>query len=269
MGMRIVYGNLPLLTAREERELIIRAQADDRQALDRLIQTNIRLVYSIARSVSRLQISKGLELDDLVIEGVIGLMRAIEMYKVDRGTKLSTYATLWISRTIRRAIEQQAQLIRLPAKSFEIRMALLRRLASFSETNFRQPDEAELETIYEELASQYRASKCLLVTLAEQKVTQSLDQPVTLQGALLAERLTDHSASPYDMIIAEEERSWLTAAVDKLKPRYRSVIILYYGLDGEKRTLREVARELGIPAEAVRQRVVRALLTLRENIGLG
>lgn len=250
----------PLLTAGEEQLLIRQAQEGDPRARQRMMEANVRLVISIARRYT----CTGLAFEDLVQEGVIGLLQAIDKFDVVRGTRFSTYATYWIRQTIARAIEKQDRLIRLPISGGDSTRRLERAQIALLEQLGRPPTP-------EELAQETGLSVRMVQTLA--KVSHppaSLDAFVgdeadTTLGELLAD------ASVQDMeacAIGELDRTLLLAKVRALEPKERWVIEQRFGLlDGRPRTLREVAEQLTMSREGVRHVQVRGLKRLRTLIG--
>jgi RNA polymerase primary sigma factor len=238
-------GDGRLLTAAEERELARRKDLGDEAAKRRLIESNLRLVMSIARNY----VNSGVPLLDLIQEGNLGLIRAVEKFDGSRGFKLSTYATWWIRQAITRAIADQGRTIRLPVHVVDqvrrvtrARRVLLQRLG-------RDP-------LPEELAVEagFPAKRVTeLLELVEDPV--SLETPVGEGDSMYGDLLEDTNSDLPEVVTAERLREVeITEALEKLAPRMRRVIELRYGLAGEKpRSLEEVGSLLGVTRERVRQ----------------
>jgi RNA polymerase primary sigma factor len=238
-------GDGRLLTAAEERELARRKDLGDEQAKRRLIESNLRLVMSIARNY----VNSGVPLLDLIQEGNLGLIRAVEKFDGSRGFKLSTYATWWIRQAITRAIADQGRTIRLPVHVVDqvrrvtrARRVLLQRLG-------RDPlrDEIAAEAGF----PAKRVSE--LLELVEDPV--SLETPVGEGDSMYGDLIEDTNSDLPEVVTAERLREVeLSEALAKLTPRMRRVIELRYGLAGEKpRSLEEVGGILGVTRERVRQ----------------
>jgi RNA polymerase primary sigma factor len=244
-------GGGPLLTRLEERELARRKDAGDEEAKKKLIESNLRLVMSITRNYTK----AGVPLLDLIQEGNLGLIRAVEKFDYKMGYKLSTYATWWIRQSVTRALADQGRTIRLPVHVAEQVRRLLRTRRQLAQKFNREPSQAELakETGLEEKRVQD------LLDLVETPV--SLETPVgdgeSLYGDLIA-------SGPDEMTSQRSRSSELAQALSHLNPRMRRVLALRFGLDGEvPQTLEEVGSGLGITRERVRQLESRALRELR------
>jgi RNA polymerase primary sigma factor len=244
-------GDGRLLTPAEERELARRKDEGDEDAKRRLIECNLRLVMSITRNY----VNSGVPLLDLIQEGNLGLIRAVEKFDYTMGFKLSTYATWWIRQAVTRAIADQGRTIRLPVHVVEQvrRMTRARRVLTQKLNRDPLPEEIAAESGLE--LKRVRE----LLDLVEDPV--SLETPVGDGDSLYADMLEDPNAAQPDEELAELVRgSELAAALDQLSDRMRHVIELRFGLTGEKpKTLEEVGAELGVTRERVRQLESRAL----------
>ena len=246
-----------LLTAAEELELARRKDAGDEDAKRRLIEGNLRLVMSITRNYTR----AGVPLLDLIQEGNLGLIRAVEKFDWTMGYKLSTYATWWIRQSIQKALVEQGRSIRLPHHASE----RLRHLKKVRRTLIQRLDR---EPTYEEIAQESGvpvAKTRDLLQIAEE--TLSLESPTGEGEALVGDVVESLVRERPDAAVAELARgAELRTAVADLDPRMALVVRLRFGLDsGEAMTLEQVGSDLGITRERVRQLETRALTELRRS----
>jgi RNA polymerase primary sigma factor len=241
----------PLLTPAEEIALSRRVERGDTRAKERMINSNLRLVVSIAK---RFQ-GHDLALLDLIQEGVLGLIRAVEKFDWRKGFRFSTYATWWIRQGVERGIQTKARTIRLPVNVLERQRKIARAERELTRKLAREPADDEIAAeigISERHVAEARA--------ASGTVT-SLDRPVGEEGeASLGDLLPADGAQPADEVAASLLVSVLREAVEHLPEREREVVILRYGLaGGEPQPLREIGRHMGITQERVRQIESRAL----------
>jgi RNA polymerase primary sigma factor len=248
-------GDGPLLTPAEERELARRKDDGDEDAKRKLIESNLRLVMSITRNYTK----AGVPLLDLIQEGNLGLIRAVEKFDYRMGFKLSTYATWWIRQAVTRALADQGRTIRLPVHVAEQVRRLMRGRRVLGQKLNREPTLAEIakETGFTERRVQE------LLDLMEDPV--SLETPVGDGESLYGDLIEDTSVDQPDDATAERlRRVELTTALHRLSPRMRHVLALRFGLNGARpQTLEEVGAGLGITRERVRQLESRALRELR------
>jgi RNA polymerase primary sigma factor len=248
-------GGGPLLTRAEERELARRKDAGDEEAKRRLIESNLRLVMSITSNYTK----AGVPLLDLIQEGNLGLIRAVEKFDYRMGYKLSTYATWWIRQAVTRALADQGRTIRLPVHVAERVRRLLRARRQLAQKLSREPTTAELARETGQDEDRVRE----LLGFVEDPV--SLETPVGDGESLYGDLIEDmHSVAPDERTAQRLRARELANALAQLNPRMRRVLALRFGLDGESpQTLEEVGAGLGITRERVRQLEARALRELR------
>ena len=248
-------GSGPLLTREEERELARRKDAGDDAARRRLIESNLRLVMSIARNYTRADVP----LLDLIQEGNLGLMRAVEKFDYKLGYKLSTYATWWIRQAITRALVDQGRTIRLPLHVAEDVRRLLRTRRQLAQKLNREPTLPELSS--EAKLPEERVED--LLGLIETPV--SLETPVGDGESLYGDLLEDvRATAPLELTADKARAKELVEALGTLEPRLRRVVSLRFGLDGGTPcTLDEIGADVGVTRERVRQLETRALRELR------
>jgi RNA polymerase primary sigma factor len=242
-------GRYPLLTKEEEVELAKRIEAGERDAKDRMVTSNLRLVVSIAK-----RYQGQMPLGDLVQEGIIGLIRAVDKFDWRRGFKFSTYATWWIRQAIGRAIQTQSRTIRIPVHLAEREWKAWSAERSLQAELGREPTD-------EEVADAAHITVDELVRLRQTaRIVASLDQPIDDGGETeLGELAAWEGPDLEEQVHAGIEEESIRRAIEKLSDAERQVIRLRYGLDGEPVTLREVGKILGVSHERVRQLESQAL----------
>ena len=249
-------GKIPLLTPEEEAELAQRIEAGDEQAKKRLAEGNLRLVVSIANRYT----GHGLQLLDLIQEGNLGLMKAVEKFDYRRGFKFSTYATWWIRQSMTRSIADQSRTIRIPVHMVENINRLTRAARALTQELEREPTAAELAErlgITEERV--YEIQKFAMEPV-------SLETPVgDEEDTHLGDFIKDEQGSvPADEAAMTVLREQLGEVLKTLSPREQQVIRLRFGLDdGHVRTLEEVGQRFNVTRERIRQIEGKALRKLR------
>jgi RNA polymerase primary sigma factor len=239
-------GRYPLLTKEEEVELAKRVERGDKAAKDQMINSNLRLVVSIAKKYQ----GHGLSLLDLIQEGIIGLIRAVEKFDHRRGFKFSTYATWWIRQAVQRGVANKAREIRIPVHIVEREQKIARAERALTPKLGRQPTDAEVAK-----ATKLAFDKVREVREAARAVT-SLDRPVGEDaGASFGDLMAGEEESPEQAVTLSLDEQIVRGAVAKLPERERDVLKLRYGLNGERdpASLDEIGRQLGITRERVRQ----------------
>ena len=248
-----------LLTREQEVELAAKIQAGDAAARELMIKANLRLVVKIAKDYS----NYGLPLVDLISEGNMGLMKAVERFDPEKGGKLSTYAAWWIKQSIKRALANQSKTIRLPVHMVD-KIARMRRVAVvLTEELGREPSTEELA---EELGLPIK--KVALLKRASMRPT-SLDAPVGEdEGTTYADLIGDeHAANPMDDLDNKTLHGELDGLLDLLDDRESQIIDARFGLNGTTpMTLEEVGREFGVTRERIRQLQNLALTKMRSAL---
>ena len=250
----------PLLTVQEEIRLAARIKRGDKAARDHMIKANLRLVVKIAYDYHQM----GLPLMDLISEGNLGLIKAVERFDPAKGGKLSTYAAWWIKQSMKRALANQSKTIRLPVHLVDKISRMRKMIAQLTDELGREPEN-------EEIAAELQiptAKVALLKTVSVRPA--SLDAPVgeDNDSATLGDLVGDEAAvSPYDDLGAKNLKADLVAMVNSLEPREASIIRLRFGLDGQKElTLEEVGKKFKVTRERIRQLEYLALGKIRRQM---
>jgi RNA polymerase primary sigma factor len=252
-------GKTPLLTPEQEVELAAKIQAGSKAARDHMIKANLRLVVKIAQDYA----NYGLPLLDLISEGNIGLMKAVERFDPNKGGKLSTYAAWWIKQSIKRALANQSKTIRLPVHMVD-KISKMRRVSmSMSEDLGREPTD-------DELSEEIGIDRAKLAQLKAASLRPaSLDAPIseddsTEFGEIIGD---DRAQTPHEILSHRNMHDQLDGLLDVLDERERKIIDARFGLNGQKpKTLEEVGQEFGVTRERIRQLQNIALKKLRRAL---
>ena len=251
-------GRYPLLTAAEEVELAKLVESGDKAAKDRMVNANLRLVVSIATKYQ----GHGLPLIDLIQEGIIGLIRAVEKFDWRRGFKFSTYATWWIRQAVQRGVANKSRTIRIPVHIVEREQKIARAERELVLKLERAPTDEEVAEVAKLNVKHVKEVRAAARTVA------SLDKPVgegsdTAFGDLVAQ---DEASVEEEVVVALGDDA-LHRAILTLPPREQEVIRMRYGLDAEQepKSLEEIGRRMGITRERVRQIETQALSRLAEQ----
>ena len=254
-------GVVPLLTNEEEKELALAVEAGDIEAKQRLAEANLRLVVSIAKRY----VGRGMQFLDLIQEGNMGLMKAVDKFDYSKGFKFSTYATWWIRQAITRAIADQARTIRIPVHMVETINKLLRTQRRLTQQLNREPS---LEELAKEMDME--VDKVEYIMKIKQDIS-SLDASIGRDGddedSVLGDFISDDdNDSPEDVASTQLLKEQINEVLGSLSERERKIIQMRFGLgNGKSRTLEEVGQEFDVTRERIRQIEAKALAKLRKH----
>ena len=252
-------GKTPLLTREEENKLAAQIQRGNKRAREQMIKANLRLVVKISHDYANF----GMPLLDLINEGNIGLMKAVERFNPQKGAKLSTYAALWIKQSIRRALSNQSKTIRLPVHVVDKVHKLNRAVQKLTEKLGREPSDVELGKALDVSTAKVSALRKLGVSPI------SLDAPIGDEDdSRFGDIVQDEgSLTPYELLRVKTMRQEIREHVKYLAPREAEILTLRFGLDGQSpRTLEQVGKRFKVTRERVRQIQEIALRKLRRRV---
>lgn len=254
--------DIPLLTAQQEQELAERCKAGDEEAIRLLVQANLRLVVSVAGEY----VGRGVSMLDLVQEGCIGLLAAAEKYDYSRDCRFATYATYWIRQSIVRCLENQADMIRIPAYTAQLLKKIAAARQELCKINGCEPTVAQIAARCNMDAEKVRR------LLPLQTQTVSLDAPIGESDSVAVLVEDTHSPQPQERLVRQALTQTLEKLLSKLTPRQAQILRMHYGMDdGVGCSLEQIGLRLGISKERVRQIKKQAIERLKElgaDIGL-
>jgi RNA polymerase primary sigma factor len=250
-----------LLSVEEEHDLGVRIVEDhDQLAREHLVRSNLRLVVNIAKKFG----NRGMSLGDLIEEGNLGLIKAVDYFDPHRGTRFSTYAAWWIKQSIKRSLLENVQPVHIPTYMVALINQWRHAAAQLEQSLGRNPDIEEMADVMKLTFKKAKVINQVVKILSSVRDTSSPDNAD--EDILLEATLEDHSAGmPEDAIVAYEEKKKVLSLLDEIDPREADVLRLHYGLDGRRAlTLRQIGEKIGLTRERIRQILREALTKLYE-----
>lgn len=247
-----------MLTAEEEKEIAIKAKEGDQKAKNRLISANTRFVVSVAKQYQ----GQGLDLEDLIAEGNIGLIKAAEKFDPDKGFKFISYAVWWIRQSILQALSDKSRTIRLPLNQVTLLNKIRKATAEFAGKNERDPSLKELEEITGIPSDKIYA----ILNMAAKLV--SVDSPFKdeEEGTYIDVIPNQNSPKADAELMKESKEADITKVLSPLGPRSHDIIRMYFGLGTREMTLTEISEKFGVTSERIRQLKEKALDIIKPNV---
>ncbi len=253
-------NKIPMLTYEEEYELALKAKAGDKKAFDRIINANLRFVVSVAKKYR----GQGMALSDLINEGNIGLITALEKFEPEKGYHFISYAVWWIRQSIMKALSEKARAVRLPLNRANELMQIQKAQSEILHDNIDDPN--NLELISEKTGLEESLVKDLLSISQDIVNLDSAIKSDDDSSSTFSEFIEDPSKGPEEEVVGESLKSEVRSLLLTLSEKERQILVMRYGLDGNKpMSLKEIGIKFGLTKERIRQIEKRALEKLREN----
>lgn len=251
-------SHVKMLTPEEEKEIAFKARAGDKRARDRLIAANTRFVVSVAKQYQ----GQGLDLEDLIAEGNIGLVKAVDKFEPERGYKFISYAVWWIRQSIMQALSDKSRTIRLPVSHLQVYNKIKKATTEFLNENEREPSLTELEEL-----TGIPESKIITIINANNKMV-SVDSPLKEEDdSTFIDIIPNQNIPKTDAtIIKESKNKEMREILKELSPRSHDVIRMYFGIECSPLTLEQIADRFGVHSERVRQIKEESLNIIKDKV---
>ncbi|WP_457621761.1 sigma-70 family RNA polymerase sigma factor [Persephonella sp.] len=255
-------SKIPLLSPEEEKEIAKKAKEGDKEALEKLIKSNLRFVVNVAKNYT----GYGIPFQELISAGNIGLIEAAKRFDPERGVRFISYAIWWIKQSILQTIQSQKDIIKIPQKTQNLSMKIDTAYLELKERLNREPKYSEIKEYLKEHENLDIDEETIENYLLIKRHSVSLDTPVDMdEGTFFIDLISKHSTKDIEEnIVRESIEKEIEYILSHLSERERFIIVNRFGLSGEEpKTLREIGKELGISRERVRQIEIRALKKIR------
>ena len=257
-----LISKIPLLSAEEEKEVALKAKQGDKEALEKLIKSNLRFVVNVAKNYT----GYGIPFQELISAGNIGLIEAAKRFDPERGVRFISYAIWWIKQSILQTIQNQKDIIKIPQKTQNLSIKIDTAYLALKEQLNREPKYSEIKQYLKEHENVDVDEETIESYLLIKRHSVSLDMPIDSdEGTFFIDLVTKHSTKDIEEdIVKESIKKEIDYVLSHLNERERYIIIHRFGLeDNEPKTLREIGKDLGISRERVRQIEMRALKKIR------
>jgi RNA polymerase primary sigma factor len=257
-----LISKIPLLSAEEEKEVALKAKQGDKEALEKLIKSNLRFVVNVAKNYT----GYGIPFQELISAGNIGLIEAAKRFDPERGVRFISYAIWWIKQSILQTIQNQKDIIKIPQKTQNLSIKIDTAYLALKEQLNREPKYSEIKQYLKEHEDVDVDEETIESYLLIKRHSVSLDMPIDSdEGTFFIDLVTKHSTKDIEEdIVKESIKKEIDYVLSHLNERERYIIIHRFGLeDNEPKTLREIGKDLGISRERVRQIEMRALKKIR------